>query len=62
MVPAAQSAPWRWYPAASPDRRRRVDRPDHVIVGSGINTLVCAAILAGKGAKVLYPYGHGLEY
>src|SRR5262245_11786035 len=27
--------------------------PDHLIVGSGINALVCAAILAGKGAKVL---------
>jgi phytoene dehydrogenase-like protein len=26
---------------------------DHVIVGSGINALVCAAILAGKGRKVL---------
>ncbi|MBL8584454.1 MAG: NAD(P)/FAD-dependent oxidoreductase, partial [Rhizobiaceae bacterium] len=27
--------------------------PDHIIVGSGINALVCAAILGGKGAKVL---------
>lgn len=27
--------------------------PDHVIVGSGINALVCAALLAGKGRKVL---------
>ncbi|MBS3650500.1 NAD(P)/FAD-dependent oxidoreductase [Pseudaminobacter sp. 19-2017] len=27
--------------------------PDHIIVGSGINALVCAAILAGKGRKVL---------
>jgi phytoene dehydrogenase-like protein len=27
--------------------------PDHIIVGSGINALVCAAVLAGKGAKVL---------
>ncbi len=27
--------------------------PDHVIVGSGINALVCAAVLAGKGGKVL---------
>lgn len=27
--------------------------PDHVIVGSGINALVCAAILGGKGRKVL---------
>ena len=27
--------------------------PDHIIVGSGINALVCAAILAGKGGKVL---------
>ncbi len=27
--------------------------PDHVIVGSGINALVCAAMLAGKGRKVL---------
>src|SRR5262245_53636661 len=26
---------------------------DHIIVGSGINALVCAAVLAGKGAKVL---------
>ena len=27
--------------------------PDHIIVGSGINALVCAAMLAGKGQKVL---------
>lgn len=27
--------------------------PDHVIVGSGINALVCAALLAGKRRKVL---------
>src|SRR6201991_1467290 len=27
--------------------------PDHIIVGSGISALVCAAILGGKGAKVL---------
>lgn len=27
--------------------------PDHIIVGSGINALVCAAVLGGKGAKVL---------
>lgn len=27
--------------------------PDHVIVGSGINALVCAAMLAGKGERVL---------
>jgi phytoene dehydrogenase-like protein len=27
--------------------------PDHIIIGSGINALVCAAMLAGKGAKVL---------
>ena len=26
---------------------------DHIIVGSGINALVCAAMLAGKGGKVL---------
>ncbi len=26
---------------------------DHIIVGSGINALVCASILAGKGEKVL---------
>jgi len=26
---------------------------DHIIVGSGINALVCAALLANKGAKVL---------
>ena len=26
---------------------------DHIIVGSGINALVCAAMLGGKGAKVL---------
>ncbi len=30
-----------------------VATPDHIIVGSGINALVCAAMLAGKGAKVL---------
>src|ERR1043165_8762112 len=27
--------------------------PDHIIVGSGINALVCAAMLGGKGAEVL---------
>jgi phytoene dehydrogenase-like protein len=27
--------------------------PDHIIVGSGINALVCAALLGGKGRKVL---------
>ena len=27
--------------------------PDHIIVGSGINALVCAALLARKGGKVL---------
>lgn len=27
--------------------------PDHIIVGSGINALVCAAMLGGKGARVL---------
>ncbi len=27
--------------------------PDHIIIGSGINALVCAATLGGKGAKVL---------
>ncbi|WP_274630551.1 phytoene desaturase family protein [Arvimicrobium flavum] len=27
--------------------------PDHIIVGSGINALVCAAVLGGKGRKVL---------
>ncbi|TIX81057.1 MAG: hypothetical protein E5V24_22595, partial [Mesorhizobium sp.] len=26
---------------------------DHIIVGSGINALVCAAMLGGKRAKVL---------
>jgi phytoene dehydrogenase-like protein len=30
-----------------------VSEPDHIIVGSGINALVCAALLAGKGGKVL---------
>jgi phytoene dehydrogenase-like protein len=30
-----------------------VSEPDHLIVGSGINGLVCAAMLAGNGAKVL---------
>jgi phytoene dehydrogenase-like protein len=30
-----------------------VGAPDYVIIGSGINALVCAAILGGKGAKVL---------
>ena len=30
-----------------------MSEPDHIIVGSGINALVCAALLAGKGAKVL---------
>ncbi|RWO98828.1 NAD(P)-binding protein, partial [Mesorhizobium sp.] len=28
-------------------------QPDHIIVGSGINALVCAAMLGGKGARVL---------
>ena len=27
--------------------------PDHIIVGSGINALVCAVLLGGKGRKVL---------
>lgn len=27
--------------------------PDHIIVGSGINALVCAAVLGNKGGKVL---------
>ena len=27
--------------------------PDHIIVGSGINALVCAAMLGAKGRKVL---------
>ena len=30
-----------------------MSEPDHIIVGSGINALVCAALLAGKGGKVL---------
>lgn len=30
-----------------------MNKPDHIIVGSGLNALVCAAILAGKGASVL---------
>ncbi|MEW9837142.1 phytoene desaturase family protein [Mesorhizobium marinum] len=30
-----------------------MNAPDHIIVGSGINALVCAALLAGKGRKVL---------
>lgn len=30
-----------------------MSQPDHIIVGSGINALVCAAMLGGKGAKVL---------
>ena len=30
-----------------------MSEPDHIIVGSGINALVCASVLAGKGAKVL---------
>ncbi|RUU10572.1 NAD(P)/FAD-dependent oxidoreductase, partial [Mesorhizobium sp. M6A.T.Ca.TU.002.02.2.1] len=30
-----------------------MNAPDHIIVGSGINALVCAAMLGGKGAKVL---------
>ena len=27
--------------------------PDHIIIGSGINALVCAALLGKKGRKVL---------
>ena len=34
-------------------RQIKVIKPDHIIVGSGINALVCAAMLGGKGAKVL---------
>ena len=30
-----------------------MSQPDHIIVGSGINALVCAAMLGGKGADVL---------
>ena len=30
-----------------------MSEPDHIIVGSGINALVCASMLAGKGGKVL---------
>ena len=30
-----------------------MSQTDHIIVGSGINALVCAAMLAGKGRKVL---------
>ena len=30
-----------------------MDRVDHVIIGSGINALVAAAMLSGKGARVL---------
>lgn len=30
-----------------------MSQPDHIIVGSGINALVCAAMLGGKGAGVL---------
>ena len=30
-----------------------MNAPDHIIVGSGINALVCAAMLSAKGGKVL---------
>lgn len=30
-----------------------MEQPDHIVVGSGINALVCAAMLGGKGEKVL---------
>jgi phytoene dehydrogenase-like protein len=30
-----------------------VTKPDHIIVGSGINALVCAALLTAKGRRVL---------
>ncbi len=30
-----------------------MSEPDYIIVGSGINALVCAAVLGGKGRKVL---------
>ena len=37
---------------AEPGGESRVERePDHIIVGSGINALVCAAMLAGKGGQ-----------
>lgn len=36
--------------------------PDHIIVGSGINALVRAAMLSGKGAKVLGGNGGGSGY
>ena len=35
----------------SAQRRPPMSEPDHIIVGSGINALVCAAMLAGKGAQ-----------
>src|SRR5215213_5044748 len=53
MAPAAPSAQWRWCRRAEFGGERRVGAPDYVIIGSGINALVCAAILGGKGAKVL---------
>ncbi|MBA3447222.1 MAG: NAD(P)-binding protein, partial [Pseudaminobacter sp.] len=30
-----------------------MNAPEHIIVGSGINALVCAAMLSGRGRKVL---------
>lgn len=30
-----------------------MERPDYILIGSGINSLVCAALLARKGLKVL---------
>ena len=47
MAPVRPSARWRWC--------RRAERvaADHVIIGSGINALVAAAMLARKGQRVL---------
>src|SRR3954467_2612803 len=54
MAPAAQPGCWRWCRAAEArSGSGAVSREaDHLIVGSGINALVCAALLAGKGARV----------
>lgn len=47
MAPARPSGRWRWF------RGGKV--ADHVIIGSGINGLVAASLLALKGDRVMVP-------
>ncbi|MFN7168140.1 MAG: phytoene desaturase family protein, partial [Pannonibacter sp.] len=47
MAQDRRSAPWRWSRGADPMA------VDHIIIGSGINGLVAAAMLSAKGRRVL---------